>query len=51
MAPKLIGEQIRAQAFIDVPQVPLGGYLQPTACSKSLKGYSRAPLFWNLEPA
>ncbi len=51
-AQKKIGEQIQAQAFIDVPFLPLGEYLQSTAYAKSLKGLLKGmPIFWNVEPA
>jgi peptide/nickel transport system substrate-binding protein len=48
---KEIGRQIQAQAFIDVPFLPLGEYLQPTAYV-GLKGVLKGlPLFWNVERA
>ena len=49
---KRIGGLIQAQAFVDVPYLPLGEYLQPTAYTKALKGMlTGAPLFWNVERA
>ena len=49
---KKYGPLIQAQAFEDVPFLPLGEYLQPTAYSTSLKGVlPGAPLFWNVERA
>ena len=49
-AQKAIGSQIQAQAFVDVPYLPLGRYLQPTAYNASLKGMLRGlPIFWNID--
>ncbi len=49
-AQKAIGSQIQAQAFVDVPYLPLGRYLQPTAYNASLKGMLKGmPIFWNVE--
>ena len=49
---KKYGPLIQAQAFEDVPFLPLGEYLQPTVYSTSLKGVlPGAPLFWNVERA
>ncbi len=49
-AQKKIGEEIQAQAFVDVPYLPLGEYLQSTAYSKGLKGVLKGmPLFWNVD--
>ena len=51
-AQKAIGGQIQAQAFVDVPYLPLGRYLQPTAYNASLKGMLKGmPIFWNVERA
>ena len=44
-----IARQIQAQAFIDVPYVPLGLFFQPTAYRRELTGMIQGPpLFWNL---
>jgi peptide/nickel transport system substrate-binding protein len=49
-AQKAIATQIQAQAFIDVPYLPLGAYFQPTATRKSLTGVLKGlPLFWNVK--
>ena len=37
-AQKAIGDRIQAQAFSDVPDLPLGKYLEPTVYAGSLKG-------------
>ena len=51
-AQKAIGQQIQHQAFVDVPYLPLGRYLQPTAYNASLKGMLKGmPIFWNVERA
>jgi peptide/nickel transport system substrate-binding protein len=51
-AQKAIAEKIQAQAFIDVPYLPLGEYLQPTAYVKSLTGVLKGlPIFWNVNKA
>ena len=43
---------MQAQAFVDVPYLPLGEYLQQTAYSKSLKGMlTGLPIFWNVDRA
>ena len=42
--------KIQAQAFIDVPYLPLGEYFEPTATRKSLTGVLKGlPLFWNVK--
>ena len=49
-AQKAIGNQIQAQAFTDVPYLPLGKYLQPTVTAGSLKGVlTGMPIFWNVD--
>lgn len=49
---KKIGAQLQAQAFTDVPFLPLGEYLQPTAYSTSLTGILKGmPIFWNVDRA
>ncbi len=51
-AQKKVAEQLQAQAFTDVPYLPLGEYFQPTAYSKSLTGVLKGfPAFWNLQKA
>ena len=43
---------MQRQAFIDVPYVPLGVFLQPTAYRKDLSGILKGlPLFWNVRRA
>ena len=47
-AQREIGRQIQLQAFQDVPFLPLGEYLQPTAHRAALMGVLKElPLFWN----
>jgi peptide/nickel transport system substrate-binding protein len=47
-----VAKQIQAEAFREVPYVPLGEYLQPTGYTTSLKGLlSGMPIFWNVERA
>jgi peptide/nickel transport system substrate-binding protein len=47
-----IAARIQAQAFIDVPFLPLGQFFQPTVWRKSLQGgLTGMPLFWNLRRA
>ena len=42
--------QMQLQAFVDVPYVPLGLFLQPTAHRRDLSGLIQGPpLFWNLK--
>ena len=46
---KRIAVQIQAQAFVDVPFLPLGQFFQPTTRNKSLVGgLEGMPLFWNI---
>jgi len=46
---KKIAAAIQAQAFIDVPFLPMGQFFQPTTRHKSLVGGLRGmPLFWNI---
>jgi peptide/nickel transport system substrate-binding protein len=46
---KRIAAEMQAQAFVDVPFLPLGQFFQPSALSKTLQdGLSGIPLFWNL---
>ncbi len=48
-ARKEVSADIQAQAFEDVPFLPLGQFFQPTAMSRSLTGALQGmPLFWNL---
>lgn len=45
-----IARQMQLQAFIDVPYVPLGLFLQPTAYRRDPAGMMQGPpLFWNLQ--
>ncbi len=45
-----VARQMQAQAFIDVPYVPLGLFFQPTAYRKDLSGFIQGPpLFWNVQ--
>ena len=45
-----LGRAIQRQAFIDVPYVPLGLFLQPTAHRRDLSGLIQGPpLFWNIK--
>ncbi|HET6185326.1 MAG TPA: ABC transporter substrate-binding protein [Acetobacteraceae bacterium] len=51
-AQKKIAEQIQLQAFEDVPYVPLGQYLAPTAYQSNLSGVLHGnPVFWNVKRA
>lgn len=44
-----IARDVQAQAFKDVPFLPLGQFFQPTAWSRSLAGGLKGmPLFWNI---
>jgi peptide/nickel transport system substrate-binding protein len=44
-----IARDIQAQAFIDVPYIPLGQLIQPTAVRKDIHGVMPGfPVFWNL---
>jgi peptide/nickel transport system substrate-binding protein len=46
---KKIAAEIQAQAFVDVPFLPLGQFFQPTTQSRSLAdGLKGMPLFWNI---
>ena len=46
---KKICEQMQLQAFEDVPYVPLGQYLAPTAYQANLTGMLNGnPVFWNI---
>ena len=47
---RTLGSEIQAQAFADVPFLPLGEYYQPTCYNASLKGVLKGiPIFWNVE--
>jgi peptide/nickel transport system substrate-binding protein len=49
---KRIAAEIQAQAFVDVPYLPLGQFFQPTATNKSITGVLQGmPLFWNVRRA
>jgi peptide/nickel transport system substrate-binding protein len=51
-AQQSIARQLQRQAFIDVPYIPLGQVLQPSAYRSDLQGMLRgAPLFWNVRRA
>jgi peptide/nickel transport system substrate-binding protein len=44
-----IAAAIQAQAFVDVPFLPMGQFFQPTTRNKSLEGGLQGmPLFWNI---
>jgi peptide/nickel transport system substrate-binding protein len=47
---KRIAAAIQAQAFVDVPYLPLGQFFQPTATNRSLTGVLQGmPLFWSVQ--
>lgn len=49
-AQKKLAEDLQRQAFIDVPYIPLGQVLQPTAYKKNLVGVpGGSVLFWNVK--
>jgi peptide/nickel transport system substrate-binding protein len=49
-AQKATAAQIQLQAFADVPYIPLGQYLAPTAHQANLSGMlSGNPVFWNIQ--
>ncbi|HUB14576.1 MAG TPA: ABC transporter substrate-binding protein [Acetobacteraceae bacterium] len=49
---KKIAADIQAQAFVDVPFLPLGQFFQPTTQRTSLvDGLTGMPLFWNIRRA
>lgn len=49
---KRIAADIQAQAFVDVPFLPLGEFFQPTVYRRTLEGMLKGmPLFWNLRHA
>ena len=51
-AQKRIASEIQAQAFEDVPFLPLGEFFQPTVLNKALVGGLKCmPLFWNIRRA
>jgi peptide/nickel transport system substrate-binding protein len=51
-AQKRIAAQIQAQAFADVPYLPLGMFFQSTVQQKSLTGCLQGlPVFWNVRRA
>ena len=38
--------------MVDVPSIPLGQFIQPTACRTNLTGVSKGfPTFWNVQRA
>jgi peptide/nickel transport system substrate-binding protein len=47
-----ITRRIQAQAFQDLPYIPLGQFFQPTAWRRSVTGVLKGPtLFWNIRRA
>jgi peptide/nickel transport system substrate-binding protein len=47
--PKRQAQEIQRQAFQDVPYLPIGQYLNPTAYRNDLTGMMKGfPVFWNL---
>ena len=51
-AQKEVARQLQVQSFQDVPYVPLGQVLGPTAHRAELKGVlTGLPLFWNITRA
>jgi peptide/nickel transport system substrate-binding protein len=49
-AQKKVAEQLQLQAFQDVPYIPLGQWLYPTAYCTDLQGVlTGLPLFWNIK--
>jgi peptide/nickel transport system substrate-binding protein len=49
---KQIAEQLQAQAFEDLPYLPLGQAFGPTAFRSSITGILEGfPMFWNVRPA
>ncbi len=51
-ARKAIARDIQRQAFIDVPYIPLGQLLQPTAYRRDIHGVMGGfPVFWNIARA
>ena len=47
---KKIAAEMQAQAFSDVPYVPLGQYFAPTAFQATLSGVLTGnPVFWNIQ--
>jgi peptide/nickel transport system substrate-binding protein len=50
-AQKKIAEQIQVEAFKDVPYIPTGQFVIPTAFHAPIKGVLSAPIavFWNVE--
>jgi peptide/nickel transport system substrate-binding protein len=57
LAPDLASQQaiarrIQAQAFQDLPYIPLGQFFQPTAWRRGITGVLKGPtLFWNIRRA
>ena len=47
-----IGRKMQAQAFQDVPYLPVGQYFQPWAYRRGINGVLKGlPLFWNVQRA
>ena len=46
---KAVASRIQAQAFQDLPYIPLGQFFQPTAWRRNIAGVLKGPtLFWNI---
>ena len=44
-----VARRLQAQAFLDVPYIPLGQYFSPTAYQSNLTGVLKgSPVFWNV---
>ncbi len=51
-AQRAIAADIQQEAFVDVPFLPLGEFIQPTVQSRTLSGgLTGMPLFWNIRRA
>jgi len=51
-AQRAIARRIQAQAFQDLPYIPLGQFFQPTAWRRNITGVLKGPtLFWNIRRA
>lgn len=47
-----LAAEIQAQAFRDLPYIPLGQFFQPTAYRRAITGILKGPtVFWNVRPA
>ena len=46
---RMVAARIQAQAFQDLPYIPLGQFFQPTAWRRGIEGVLKGPtLFWNI---